>query len=129
MSEATMETTDNEADGEAAPGGRSSRKVLIAIAAVAVLAAGGWYGYSYLETQKAERAQAEARAAAQKKAAQQKAAQDAGRNDEDAKIAAELQRQKVAADEALRQAQEDRDRVARELAELQALQGGKRRAK
>jgi len=99
-------------------------KALLIIVVVLVLAGGGWWGYSYLENQKVEQAQAQARAAAQKKAAE--ATQ---RTSEDEKMAEDLKRQKVAADEALRRAQEDRDRAAAELEAFKASQARWKRSK
>jgi predicted negative regulator of RcsB-dependent stress response len=115
----------DESELESTPS-RGPFRIIALVIALIVLGAGGWWGYTYYEAQKAERAQAEARAAAQ-----QKAAQASKRAAEDAKMAEDLQRQKVAADEAVRRAQEDRDRAAHELelAQAQARPKGGKRAK
>src|SRR3954464_14533488 len=103
----------DEPDLAAAPRRGSVKIIALVIVFVALGVAASWWGYSYYETKQAERAQAEARAAAQ-----QKAAQAAKRAAEDAKMLADLERQKVVADDALRRAQDDRDRAASELEAL-----------
>ena len=119
MSEEVMGAQD---DGDIeAPRKRSSRMLVVVLAVLAVSVVAGWFGYSYLETRKEERAQAEARKAAQAKAAAaQASATQPTPLDDDMKLAAELQRQKAEAEEAVRRATEDRDRVAKELDELKA---------
>ena len=102
----------------------SFRIVALVIVFLALGVGASWWGMSYYEEQKAEQARAEAKAAEKKKTAQ--AAQRAS---EDATMLADLQRQKLAADEALRRAQEDRDRAATELETVQRKQAGAKRSK
>ena len=122
--------SDIEAQEEAeleTEGGRSPlRIILVVIIVLAVLGGGGWWAYNYFETQKAEQARAAAQAAAMAKAAQ-----EAQRAEEDSKMMANLQREKQVADDALKRAQEDRDRAAQELEAAQKSQkkGAKRSSK
>ena len=116
--------SQDEYEAEAAPRRGHSKLIALVVVFVALGIAASWWGYSYFEAQKAERAQAEARAAAQKKTAQA-----AKQTNDDVAMMADLQRQKVAADEALRHAQEDRDRAAAELEQLKRSQAHPKRAK
>jgi class 3 adenylate cyclase len=99
--------TINEGAAITAP----ARKVRPAIAggiaaAVAALAAAGWWGYGQLEEQRAEKARVQAELEAQRKVAS-----DAQHAAEEAKREAQLQAQTQIAQDALRRAQEERNRV------------------
>jgi class 3 adenylate cyclase len=90
-----------------APARRVSTKIAAAItAAVLVIAGAAYWGYQQYAARREEQAQLMAQLAAQKEAAEQ-----AQRAAEDAKREALLQTQKQAAEETLRRAQEERNRL------------------
>jgi len=93
-----------------APAPRASTKIWAAIAAALLVIAGAAYwGYQEYAARREEQAQLMAQLAAQKEATEQ-----AQRAAEDAKRDALLQTQKQAAEETLRRAQEERNRLAQD---------------
>jgi class 3 adenylate cyclase len=93
-----------------APARRVSTKIAAAItAAVLVIAGAAYWGYQQYAARREEQAQLMAQLAAQKEAAEQ-----AQRAAEDAKRDALLQTQKQAAEETMRRAQEERNRLAQD---------------
>jgi class 3 adenylate cyclase len=94
---------------------RSPAKAIGIVAAVLVLAAGGWFAWSQVEAQRTERTRLEAQLAAQKQAAE-----EARRGAEDARREAQLAAQKQAAEDAVRVAKAERARVEAETKQLEA---------
>lgn len=112
--------TINEGAAVTAPAPRrSSRMPAMIAAAVVAIAGAGYWGYREYDAQRAERARIESELAAQL-AAQKQATEQAQRAAEDAKRDAQLQAQKQAADDALRRAQEERNRLEQERKALEA---------
>jgi class 3 adenylate cyclase len=110
--------TINEGAAVTAPARRSS-KIPAAIAAAGLIIAGaGYWGYQQYDAQRAERVRVESQMAAQL-AAQKQATEQAQRAAEDAKRDAQVQAQKQAAEEALRRAQDERNRVEQDRKQLE----------
>ena len=108
--------TINEGAAAVTPARQKGWRVPVAvIAAVLAIAGAGYWGYRQYDANRTEQRQVEARLAAQKQAAEQ--AQQAA---EEAKREMQLQAQKQAAEEELRRAQEERDRVEQDRKLLEA---------
>jgi len=103
--------TINEGAVVTAPAPRPSPKLPAAIAAAALAIAGaGYWGYKQYDARRAEQIRVESQLTAQL-AAQKQANEQAQRATEDAKRDAQLQAHKQAAEETLRRAQEERNRL------------------
>lgn len=106
--------------------GRSSKAIAAIVGAIALVGAAAYWGYGQLEQLRAERSRVEAQLAAQKQAAgeAQRAADEAKRETqrvaEEAKREAQVQARKQAAEDALRRAQAERDRLEQERRQLES---------
>jgi len=108
----TYTVTEGAAITSRAP--RSSSRTATTVAVTVLLLAGaGYWGYRQYDAQRAEQARNESRLAAQL-AAQRQATEQAQRAAEDARREAQAQAQRQAADETLRRAREERNRIEQE---------------
>jgi len=98
---------------------RLSWKVPAAVAAAILIAGAGYWGYRQITAKRTEQTKIESQLAAQL-AEQKKASEQAQRAAEDAKRDAQLQVQRQAADDALRRAQEERNRLEQDRKRLEA---------
>jgi len=111
--------TINEVAAVTTSARRTGWRVLAAITAAALAIAGaGYWGYQQYDTHRAEQLRVDARLAAQLEA-QKQATEQAQHAAEEAKREAQLQAQKLAADEALRRAQEERNKLEQERTQLE----------
>jgi class 3 adenylate cyclase len=124
--------TINEGSVAVTPARQKGWRVPVAvIAAVLAIAGAGYWGYGQYDANRTEQRQVEARLAAQM-AAQKQAAEQAQQAAEQAKRDLQMQAQKQAAEEELRRAQEERNRVEQDRklleAEKRAADEAKRKA-
>jgi class 3 adenylate cyclase len=124
--------TINEGTATVTPARRSGWRMLAAVTvAVLTIAAASYWGYRQYDAYRIEQRQADDRLAAQL-AAQKQAAEQAQQAAEEAKREIQLQAQKLAAEEELRQAQAERNRLEQERklieAEMRAAEDAKQKA-